>query len=116
MLLERRLVGPALQPAAAVDVEVREDPEEPGAEVRPRRVGLPAPERSRIRVLHQILCFLSGGDEPSCDPVDLVGERESLFLEAHPIACFGRDPARLVRLGRVRLAHAAYRINVVTGR
>ena len=34
-LLERLHVRRALQPAAAVDVEVREDAEEPGAQVRP---------------------------------------------------------------------------------
>src|SRR6187551_1812480 len=34
----------ALLTAAAVDVQVREDPEEPGAEVRARRVGAPAAE------------------------------------------------------------------------
>ena len=81
-----------------------------------RRVRLPAPERPRVGVLHQILGFLSGRDEASCDPVDLVGEREGLLLEANPIARLRRDPARLLRLGRVRLAHADYRINVVTGR
>jgi hypothetical protein len=38
VLLERRLVGAPLQPAPAVDVEVREDAQEPGTEVRARRV------------------------------------------------------------------------------
>ena len=59
-LLERRLVRPTLEPAAAVRVEVRQDPQEPRAEVGARGVGLPTPEGSRIRLLHQILGFLAG--------------------------------------------------------
>src|SRR5262245_32666972 len=107
VLLERSLVGPALETAPAVDVEVREDPEEPRPEIRARGIGLPAPKGPCICVLDKILCFLAGRYETSGHSVDLIRERAGLFLEPHPIAGFARAPARPVWLGRVRLTHRA---------
>ena len=107
-LLDRLHVGRPLHLAAAVEVEVREDPEQPGAEVRARGVRLPAPERPTVGVLDKILSLLSGSDEPARDAIHLVGERESLFLEADAIARLRRDPAS-IDLG-LCVTHRANRI------
>jgi hypothetical protein len=89
-----------LDAAATVDVEVREDAEEPGAHVRPRGEAAPATEGPRIRFLHQILRFFPSGNKPSCHTVDLIGERERFLLEPHPVAGFCRDQAASgLRLG-----------------
>jgi len=42
--LERLHVGRALLPSTAVDVEVRQDPQEPRAEIRPGLERAPGPE------------------------------------------------------------------------
>ncbi len=94
-LFDRLHVGCSLHLATPVEVEVREDPEQPGAEVRARGVRLPAPERSTVGVLDKILSLLSGSDESARDAIHLVGERESLFLEANAIARLRRDPASI---------------------
>src|SRR5207249_1678976 len=104
-LLERLHVGRALDAPAPVDVEVREDAKEPGAHVRTRTEGAPAPKRPRIRHLHQIFCLLTGPDQPSRNSVDLVGEPECLLLEPDAIACFGGDASRFG--GRLGVAHRA---------
>ena len=82
-----------------------EDAQEPGAHVGPGREGLPAPKCPRVRLLHQVFCLLAGSDKPSCDPVDLVGELQSLLLETDAIARLARDPPGLG--GRLGLAHRA---------
>ena len=105
-LLERLHVGRALQAPAAVDVEVGEDPEEPRAQVRARLEGLPGAKGACVRLLHQILSFLSTGHEPPCDAIDLVGQVERLFLETNAVAgLFGQLPR--LRLGS-GLAHRGH--------
>ena len=89
--LERLHLGRALLAPAAVDVEVREDPEEPRAQVRPRRVRAPAAERPRIRLLHQVLGLLAAADETPRHPVDLIRELERFLLEPHAVACLRRQ-------------------------
>src|SRR5262245_35201783 len=84
-LLHRLEVGRALDLAAAIEVEVGEDAEEPGSEVRPRGVRAPTPEGPPIGFLDKILCFLTGTDEPAGHAIDLVGKFQGLFLEADPI-------------------------------
>ena len=91
--LERLEIGRALDLAAPVEVQVGEDPQQPGAQVRAGRVGAPAPERPRIRLLHQLFRLLSRPDQASRHAIDLVSELERLLLEAHPIARLARDPA-----------------------
>src|SRR4030081_1310286 len=71
-LLQRLLVGCALGAPAAIDVEVREDAKEPRAEVRPRRVRLPAAEGPRVGLLHQVLRLLFGARDASCHAIDLI--------------------------------------------
>ena len=105
-LLERLHVWRALQAPAAVDVEVRENAEEPRAQVRAGLEGLPGAKRAGVRLLHQILSFLSTGHEPPCDPVDLVGQLQRLFLEANAVASLFGQLSRL-RLGS-GLAHRGH--------
>ena len=50
--LERLGVGRALHAAAAVDVQVGQDAQQPGAQVRARLVLLPGAEGARVGVLH----------------------------------------------------------------
>src|SRR5581483_3411824 len=79
--LERLYVGRPLQAAAAVDVQIREDAEQPCAEVRARLVLLPRAERARVRLLHQVLCLLARADEPAGDAIDLIAELERFLFE-----------------------------------
>ena len=60
--LHRLHVRRALLPAPAVDVEVRQDAHEPGAEVRARGVGAPAAKGPRIGLLDEILGLLAASD------------------------------------------------------
>src|SRR6185503_8539547 len=90
--LERLLVRRALRATAAVDVQVREDPQQPRAKVRPGRVRLPAPERPRVGFLHQVLgLFLGAGNAPS-HPIDLICKRKRLLLESNAISRALCDP------------------------
>ena len=105
-LLHRLGLRPALPRARPVDVQVREDAEQPGAQVRAGLVRAPAPERPRVGLLHQILGLLTRPDQPPGDVVDLVGELERFLLEAHP-------PARIVReLPRLLRGHLGHRSNL----
>jgi len=58
-LLERLRVGRPLYAAAAVDVEVRKDAEQPGAQIRPGLERAPAAEGARVGVLNEILRALA---------------------------------------------------------
>ena len=94
----------------AVDVEVREDAQQPRAEIRPGLVRAPASERARVRLLDELVGVLARVREVARDAVHLIGERERLFLEAHAVARLGRDArAPPTRLGssRCRLSHEA---------
>src|SRR5581483_5483311 len=104
--LERRLLRSALHTAAAVDVQVREDAEQPGPEVRARLVLLPRAERSRVRVLHEVLGLLPRAGQPPCNAVDLVAQLQCLFFEADTITGLLRYPAGLGG-SRSALAHPA---------
>jgi hypothetical protein len=73
MLVDRRRLRRALLAATAVDVEVREDAEQPRAKVGSRGERPPAPECARIRLLHQVLGFLARAHEVSGDAEHLVG-------------------------------------------
>ena len=57
-LLQRLRLRRALRAAAAIDVEVGQDAEQPGAEVRAGREAPPAPESACIGLLHQVLGLL----------------------------------------------------------
>ena len=103
-LLERLQIGRALDAPAAVDVQVGQDPEQPGTQVRSRRVGTPRAESPRVRLLHQVLRFLPRGHEPPCDTVHLVGQVERFLLEANAVA---RLLGELPRIGFGR--HVAHR-------
>src|SRR5205814_4935817 len=85
--LERRLLGGALHATATVDVQVREDAEQPCPQIRPRLKLLPRAEGTCIRVLHEILRLLARAHEASSHAVDLITELKRLFLEMHTIAC-----------------------------
>ena len=91
--LDRLHIRCALDLATPVEVEVREDAQQPGAEIRARGVGAPAPECTTVGVLDKILSLFTGSDEPACYAIHLVGESECLFLEANAIASLRRDPA-----------------------
>ena len=85
-LFQRLHVGRALDATAAVDVQVGEDAEQPGAQVGPRLVGAPGTKCARIGLLHQVFRLFPGGHESPGDPIDLVGECERLLLEADAVA------------------------------
>src|SRR5215210_722708 len=102
--LEGLHVGRALELAAAVDVDVREDAEEPRTEVRSRSELLPASERARVGLLDEVLGFLPRVDHVPRDSIDLIRKIERLLLETHAVACLSRDAA-CVGVGS-RLAHA----------
>ena len=91
--LERLRVGAALRAAAAVDVEVREDAQEPGAQVGAGLVLLPGAEGACVGVLDEVFGFLAGAGEPPGDTVDLVAQLERLFLEANTVTLNLRDAA-----------------------
>ena len=95
--LERRRLRRPLAAPPAVDVEVRQDPQQPSAQVRARRVRAPRPECARVRLLYELLRVLARGSEMAGDAEHLVGQRQCLFFEAHPVARFGRDPGRVIR-------------------
>src|SRR5258708_4108455 len=99
-------VGLALDAATPVDVEVREDPEEPGAQVRAGLVLLPRAKSSAVRVLDKILGLLSRSDEPTCDAVDLIAELERFLFEADTVPCDLREATGVSR-GRCALPHPA---------
>ena len=103
--LERLHLRRALLAAAAVDVQVGQDPQQPGAQVRPGRVRVPAAERPRVRLLHQVFRLLATADEPSGDAVDLISELKRFLLESHAVACLG---GQLAGLGRRHFAHAGH--------
>src|SRR5215210_5325964 len=86
--LERLHVGGALLTAAAVDVQVREDPQQPRAQVRPRLERTPAAERPRIRLLHQVLGLVARADEMAGDSIDLIRQCKRVLLETHAVARF----------------------------
>src|SRR4029453_3163060 len=88
-------LGAPLVATGAVDVEVREDPEQPGAQVRAGRERAPAAEGALIGLLDEVLGLLAGVDEPARDPEDLIGELERLLLEAHAVARLVGDAAPL---------------------
>src|SRR5215210_1870522 len=102
--LEGLHVGRALELAAAVDVDVREDAEEPGAEVRSGRELLPASERAGVGLLDEVLGLLPRVDHVPRDSINLICKVERLLLETHAVACFSGDTA-CVGVGS-RLAHA----------
>ena len=79
--------------AAAVDVQVREDAQQPGAQVRAGLVLLPGAEGACVGVLHEVLGLLAGAGEPPGDAVDLVAQLERLFLEANTVTLNLRDAA-----------------------
>src|SRR6185312_14700316 len=107
--LERRRLWRALLAPAPVDVEVRQDPQQPRAQVRARLERAPAPERTSVRLLHEILCFLARPGEVTRNSEHLVAKCERLFLEAHAIARLGGDPGgiggSLSHLGHGSTAH-----------
>src|SRR5439155_12135619 len=89
--LERLRVRRALLLAAAVDVQVRQDPQQPGAQVRAGCERAPAAKRARIRLLHQILGLLAGADEMAGHSIHLIRQSKRVLLEAHAIARFSRQ-------------------------
>ena len=103
--LERLRVRRALLLAAAVDVQVREDPQQPGPQVRAGRERPPAAKRARIRLLHQIFGLLAGADEMAGHSIHLIRQSKRVLLEAHAIARFSRQlpcvgfPCGLAHLG-----------------
>jgi hypothetical protein len=102
--LERLRVRRALLLAAAIDVQVRQDPQQPCPQVRAGRERAPAPKRARIRFLHQILGLLAGTDEVTGHPINLIRQCKRVLLEAHAVARFR---CQLPRVGfPCRLAHA----------
>src|SRR5207237_7905071 len=84
-------VGGALLAPAAVDVEVGEDAEQPGSEVRAGREGTPAAKGTGIGLLDEIFGLLFGPDEMPGDAIDLVGKCERFLLEPHAVACLLRQ-------------------------
>ena len=86
--LERLHVGRALLPPAAVDVQVREDAQQPRAQVRAGLERAPTAEGARVRLLHQILGLLAGADEMAGDSIDLIRQCKRVLLEAHAVARF----------------------------
>ena len=105
--LERLRLGLALQPAAAVDVEVREDAEEPRAHVRAGRVRLPAAKGARVGLLDEILGLLARGNEAAGNAVDLVCKLKRFLLEADAVTGLCRQ---LARLGFAFLCHPSHPI------
>ena len=85
-LLQWLLVGRPLCAAPAVDVQIREDAQQPGAQVRPGRVRLPAAERPRVGLLHQVLGLFLGARDASSHAVNLICKRKRLLLEVDAIA------------------------------
>src|ERR671923_235115 len=108
-LRQRLRVGRTLDAPPAVDVEVGEDAEEPGPEVRSGLERSPAPEGPRVCLLHQVLSFLASRDHPPRDAVDLVGKVESFLLEPDAVPCVLGESPRL-RL-RCRLTHDGHPSN-----
>ena len=96
-LLHRLHVGRALLAAAAVDVEVREDAHEPGPEVRPRRVGAPAPEGARVGLLDEVLGLLAA----SRRAVVLPGRPGRTARAPPPRSGRGRGPRSAIRRASV---------------
>src|SRR5206468_11594038 len=78
----------ALLPAATIDVEVREDPEQPRAQVRAGLERAPTAEGACVRLLHQVLGLLAGTDEMASDSIDLIRQCKCVLLEAHSVARF----------------------------
>ena len=105
--LERLRLGLALKATAAIDVEVREDAEEPRAHVRAGRVRLPAAKGARVGLLDEILCLLARRDETTGNAVDLICKLERLLLEADAVTGFCRE---LARLGFTLLCHPSHPI------
>ena len=105
--LERLRLRLALQTAAAIDVEVREDAEKPRAHVRSGRVRLPAAEGAGIRLLDEILGLLARGDEATRDAVDLICKLERLLLEADAVTGICRQ---LAWFGFALLCHPGHPI------
>src|SRR5947209_830438 len=95
--LERLAVGRALSAAAAIDVQVGENSQEPGAQVRARREGAPAAEGARVGLLHQILGLLAGGHEAPSDSVDLIGKCKRVLLKTNAVAGVLREPSSVFR-------------------
>ena len=81
--LKRLLVRRALLAPAAVDVQVGEDPQQPGTQVRARSERAPAAKGPRVGLLDEVLGLLARRHEPPGDAVDLVRELERLLLEAN---------------------------------
>src|SRR4029077_13196424 len=84
--LERLLIGRPLRAASAVDVQVREDAQEPCAEVRARSERLPAPKRTRVGLLHQILGFFLVARDPTGHSIYLVCKRKRFLLEMDTVS------------------------------
>src|SRR4051794_24873139 len=91
--LEGLDVGGPLDLAPAVDVDVRKDPKEPGAEVGAGGELLPAAKGARVGLLDEILRLLARVDHVPRDSIDLIGKIERLLLEAHAVACFSSNAA-----------------------
>ena len=92
LAVERRRLRRALLAAAAVDVQVREDPEQPGAQVRARRVLPPGAERALVGLLDEVLGLLAGADEPAGHAIDLIAQLQRLLLEANAIPRVAGEP------------------------
>ncbi len=75
--LRRTLIAPS-----AIDVEVRQDPQQPRAQIRTRRVRAPASKCARVRLLDEIVRLFPRVREMPRDAVDLVGQPERLLFEA----------------------------------
>ena len=84
--LERLLIRCPLRAAAAVDVQVREDAQQPGAKIGPGSERLPAPKRPGVRLLHQVLGFFLAARDPTCDSIYLVCKRKRFLLEMDTIS------------------------------
>src|SRR5580765_8182530 len=85
-LLERLGVRCPLRAAAAVYVQVREDAQEPRAEVRPGSERLPTPKGTCIRLLHQVLGLFLAARDPTGHSVHLVCKRKRFLLEMDTIS------------------------------
>src|SRR4029453_13288416 len=104
VLLQRLLVGSALDLAAAVDVQVGKNPEEPGAEVRPGLEGSPRAKGAGVGVLNEVLRLLTGAGQSPRHLVDLIGQLQCLLFEADTVACLA---CQLPRIGLgASLAHS----------
>ncbi len=95
LAVERRRCRGALLSPAAVDVQVREDPQQPRAQVRPGRVLPPRAKRALVGLLHEVVGLLARARQTACNAVDLVTQLQRLLLEANTVPRFLSEPTAI---------------------